>query len=231
VRSPEELHSLFSASEYGRTLNEEIRFGDFKPVDVENAIWTDMLGDDVNNLLHMPHTQKIAARFCLREAMGDDDTRKIILTAATHDWGEAIESDIALPSKTKADELREEQAFRMIAEDLLGKYEGEELSDIVWAILSKNDAVLGDRFRAIEYIGYVTTAMRAGYMGRAVAGRLVKLPFDRPKTEHIAGSLLGLESSLQMQSYATLATYANTYPGIQTIIKEGVPHTDTSNAQ
>jgi hypothetical protein len=229
MRSPEDLHAIFAASEYGRTLDKEVRFGDFKPIDVDNTTWVDVLGDDVNNLLHMPHTQKIAARFCLREAMGDDETRKILLTAATHDWGEAIESDIALPSKTKADEKREEQAFRMIAEDLLGRYDGEELSDIVWDILSKQDEVLGDRFRAIEYIGYNTTAMRAGYMGRAIAGRLIRLPFDRPKTEHISGSLLGLEASLQMQSYPTLAAYAGAYPGIQSIIKEGVPYTQAIN--
>lgn len=224
MKSPEQLHQVFSSSEYGRTLDNSIRFSDFKPVDVENETWVDMLGDDVNNLRHMPHTHQLVARFCIAQSVDADMASTLMTTAMTHDWGEAIDGDIALPHKTAADEESEQANFRLIAEDLLGKYEGEELSDKVWSVLNKDDKELGDMFRAVEYIGYNTTGMRAGYVGRAVAARLIRVPFDRPKTEHLAGSLIGFEYAMLSQSYATLAGYVQKYPGIQTIIHEGVPH-------
>ena len=224
MKSPEQLHHIFSRSDYGQTLDRGIRFADFKPVDIDNQTWVDVLGDDVNNLRHMPHTHRLAGRFSAAEGLAEEDANTLLVTAMTHDWGEAIEGDIPLPFKTAEDDRREQASFRLIAEDLLGKYEGEELSDTVWKVLDKEDEALGDTFRAIEYVGYNTTAMRAGYMGRAIAARLVRLPLDRPTTEHLAGGLLGFESAMQTQSYATLAAYAVKYSGIQTIIQEGVPH-------
>ena len=224
MKSPEQLHQIFAASDFGKTLNGNIRFADFKPVDIDNETWVDVLGDDVNNLHHMPHTHKLVGRFSVAQCLSEKDATTLLTTAMTHDWGEAIDGDIALPFKTEADEVSEQISFRMIADELLGKYEGEELSDTVWNVLNKDDKELGDKFRAIEYIGYNTTAMRAGYMGRAISARLIKLPFDRPKIEHLAGGLIGFESAMQAQSYATLAGYSEKYPGIQRILHEGVPH-------
>lgn len=223
MKSPEQLHQTFAASEYGKTLNNAVRFADFKPVDISNQTWVDVIGDDVNNLRHMPHTHRLAARFALKQTLSEDDTNILRVTAMTHDWGEAIDGDIPLPLKTKQDEVSEQKSYRLIAEDLLGKYEGEELSDTVWRVLDKEDKELGNAFCAIEYIGYNTTAMRAGYMGKLIAARLINLPFDRPTTEHLAGGLIGFESSMQSQSFATLADYVKKYPGISEILHEGVP--------
>lgn len=222
MKSPEQLYEIFASSPYGNTLNSAIRFADFKPVDIDNSTWVEVLGDDVNNLRHMPHTYRLAARFCIAQSLSEEDTDTLIVTAITHDWGEAIDGDIALPFKTVANEIKEQESYRLIAEDLLGKYEGEELSDKVWSILDKEDKELGDKFRAIEYLGYNTTAMRAGYMGRAIAARLVRLPFDRSTTEHLSGGLLSLETAMQSGSYPTLAEYTQKYPGLQTIVHEGV---------
>lgn len=224
MKSPEQLHYVFSRSDYGQTLNQSIRFADFKPVDIDNQTWVDILGDDVNNLQHMSHTHHLAKRFSATEHLSEERANTLLVTAMTHDWGEAIEGDIAAPAKTAEDDIREQASFRLIAEDLLGKYEGEELSDTVWKVLDKEDEVLGDKFKAIEYLGYSTTAMRAGYMGRAIATRLVRLPLDRPRTEHLAGGLIGFEAAMQAQSYTTLAEYAMKYSGIQTIIHEGISH-------
>ena len=224
MRSPEQLHRIFSESEYGKTLDNAVRFADFKPVDIDNQTWADVLGDDVNNLRHMPHTHRLVARFAVKQSLSEDTTNVLRAVAMTHDWGEAIDGDIPLPLKTKEDEVSEQESYRFIAEDLLGKYEGEELSDMVWKVLGKENEELGDAFRAVEYIGYNTTAMRAGYMGRLIAARLVHVPFDRPTTEHLAGGLIGFESSLQSQSFATLAHYVKKYSGISEILHEGVPH-------
>lgn len=224
MKSPERLHQIFSQSDFGKTLNRNIRFSDFKPVDIDNETWVDVLGDDVNNLQHMPHTHRIVGRFSLAECMGEEDTNILLTTAMTHDWGEAIDGDIALPFKTEADEVSEQASFRLIADELLGKYEGEELSDMVWKVLNKDDRELGDKFRAVEYVGYNTTAMRAGYMGRAISARLIRLPFERNKVEHLAGGLIGFENAMQAQSYSTLAGYSEKYPGIQDILHSGVSH-------
>ena len=228
MKSPEQLHQLFSNSDFGKILDGNVRFSDFKPVDIDNDTWVDVLGDDVNNLQHMPHTHRLVGRFCLAQTVSEKETNILLTTAMTHDWGEAIDGDIALPFKTEADEISEQASYRFIAGELLGKYEGEELSDMVWRVLNKDDKELGDKFRAVEYIGYNTTAMRAGYMGRAISARLIKLPFDRPKIEHLAGGLIGFENAMQSQSYATLAGYSEKYSGIQTILHEGVPHVSSN---
>lgn len=224
MKSPEQLHQIFSESDFGKTLGGNIRFSDFKPVDIDNDTWVEVLGDDVNNLQHMPHTHRLVGRFSLAQHLKQEEVDILLTTAMTHDWGEAIDGDIALPFKTEADEASEQVSFRLIANDLLGKYEGEELSDMVWKVLNKDDKELGDKFRAIEYVGYNTTAMRAGYMGRAISARLIRLPYERQKVEHLAGGLLGFESTMQAQSYSTLAEYSKKYSGIQDILHEGVPH-------
>lgn len=228
MRSPFELHQRFAESEYGRKLEGCIRFADFKPEDTSNELWGELLGDDVNNLRHMPHTARIAARFSIAQAQNEEDALKVFTTAITHDWGEAIITDIGLPLKTHDDEVAEQLGYRAIAEDLLGKYEGEELSDMVWSILDHTDRELGPQFKAIEYIGYCTTAARAGYVGRAVMTRVIDPPMTRPEREHLVGALLGLENSLVVHSYPTLAKFAKEYSAIEKIMVDGVPYRHTT---
>lgn len=208
------LYRTFQASEYGQELESRTRFDVFKPDFVGTAMWTRLLGQDVNNLYHMTHTVGIANEFSQYNGLDRESRGKLLRTAVTHDWGEAIIGDIPLPDKTDADESREEVAYRHIATDLLGQH-GEELSDEVWEVLSHHDKDHGDMFRAIEYVGYCTTAIRAGKVATALAHGFVRLDVSRPQKEQLMGGLLGLEKAVTVHNFPTLTAYIDKYPGIE----------------
>jgi len=229
MKSPQELHEIFSASEYGKKLESQTRFSDFQPATISNDTWVGILGDDVNKLHHMPHTFRIAARFAIAQEMNPADMNTLLVTAMTHDWGKAIIGDIALPQKTKADEHLEEIAFRKIADTLLGA-QGEQLSDTVWSVLNYENEQLGDAFSAIENIGYSTTALRAGYMGSLIVNGLVKVDLAQKDEVQLVSSLVGFERVLQAKSFPVLKGYVEKFPIIETLLSQGIPAVQKSTS-
>lgn len=219
--SPEiQYYRDFEASEYGQDLAAKTRFNTFKPEWTGTELWTDLLGDDVNNLYHMPHTHEIAKTFALYGGLGELATHRLLHTAITHDIGEAKIGDIPLPDKTAADESREEVAYREIANELWGGVQGKHLADSVWNILKHEDKELGDQFRAIEYIGYCTTAMRAGLVATRLVNGLQTAPVTRNEKDHLVSGLLGLERAVTVHNYPTLRSYVEKYPHIEDVLKE-----------
>lgn len=214
-----ELFRTFEASQYGEELMQRTRFDTFKPDWVGTELWGQLLGDDVNNLYHMSHTHDLAKRFALYEELGEDTTNVLLTTAATHDWGEAKIGDIPLPDKTEADEKLEKVAYREIARDLLGGKAGDLLTSRTWAVLdptTKN----GDMFRAIEYIGYCTTAMRAGAVATRLVHGLQSAPVSRNEKDQLVSGLLGLERAVSVHNFPVLKGYVEKYPSIQDQLKE-----------
>ena len=222
MKTPEnpDLYETFANSEYGKTLEQNTRFSDFKPEWVTTELWCKLLGDDVNNLRHMQHTKRIAEMFCDAQGVDEDTRETLLLTAATHDWGEAIIGDISLVTKTEADESREEVAYRQIAAELLGAPSGNELANIVWPVLKKENET-GEMFRAIEYIGYCTSGLRAGYAASTLVNRFTPVDVPRKQEIELVGGLLAMEKYLQVYSYRILQDYAEKYKGIQGIVLEG----------
>lgn len=218
--NPVELHRTFEQSEYGKTLAQRTRFDVFKPEWASTELWTDLLGDDVSNLNHMPHTYDLAKRFALYEGLGQVATHNLLVTAVTHDWGEAIIGDIPLPDKTNNDEQNEKVAYAQIAYDLLGGVDGGRLVNTVWPVLSHGDKNLGDRFRAIEYIGYCTTAMRAETVATRLVHGLQTIPAERAQKDQIVSGLLGLSRAVQVGNFPTLKAYVEKYPSIEDQLKE-----------
>lgn len=220
VPIPNNLYEIFANSEYGKTLESNTRFSDFKPEWVTTELWCKLLGDDVNNLRHMSHTTKIAEMFCDVEGISGDTRDILLITATTHDWGEAIIGDISLVRKTEDDESREEVAYRTIANELLGDDVGQALADKVWPVLKKVDEV-GDMFRAIEYVGYCTTGLRAGYAASTLVNRFTPVDIPRKQEIELVGGLMAMEKYLQVYSYRILQDYVQKYAGIQEIVLEG----------
>jgi hypothetical protein len=218
--NPVELHRTFEASDYGQTLAQRTRFNVFKPEWASTELWTGLLGDDVSNLDHMPHTYGITKTFCNYEGMGEKDTNRLLVTAITHDWGEAIIGDIPLPDKTHNDEVNEKVAYAQVAYDGLGAVLGGRLVNTVWPVLSHEEEDLADRFRAIEYIGYCTTAMRAGQVATRLVHGLQKAPVSRAEKDQLVSGLLGLERAVTVGNFPTLKAYVEKYPSIEDQLKE-----------
>jgi len=215
--NPVELYEVFAQSEYGQTLESRSRFNDFKPEWVTSDQWSDLLGDDINNLRHMTHTHNLAKQFCSMNSIDDETTKLLLTTAATHDFGEAIIGDIALPSKTADDETNEEVAYRFIAGEIYGD-KGDALSDEVWSVLS-HKVEAGDMFRAIEYVGYCTSGMRAGHVANLLSHDLIMSEFPRVQKQQLIGGLMAMNKALEVQSYPILKEYVKKYPGIEYMLE------------
>lgn len=212
--TPTLLHTTFSESPYGRDLSERTRFNDFKPDFIDTEMWTRLLGRDVNNLHHMPKTMELATTFGIRNKLDRDTRLELRTVAVTHDWGEAVIGDIPLPSKTADDEKREKIAHRQIAGKLFGQ-QGAELSERVWRVLGHEDEEMGDMFRAIEYIGYCVTGMRAGKVSDAIAHGFVRPPLPRQQVVILQGGLQAMEKNIQVHNFPILNKYIDKYPGIE----------------
>jgi hypothetical protein len=208
--NPEYLHKLFSESDYGDTLRQNIRFGDFKPDYVSNHLWESILGDDVNNLRHMPNTLEIARKFMAYHDVGN--TALFETVAITHDWGEAVVGDVALPDKDLAGvDDKEVEAYKKIAWELWG--EGlEEVPDVVWG-----EHELSEPFNAIEYIGYCQTGLRAGKMACLLANGILKLEMPRKRSDGLVGGLLALNKLVEVKNYPKLAKHSEKYPYIHKV--------------
>ena len=209
----ERLFQDIDNSEYGQLLVQRTRFGNFKPDFVDTEMWCNLLGPDVNNLYHMDYTKHLAEDFCDLGNV-DPDTKDLLLTVAiTHDIGEAIIGDIALPDKTEADEQQEKLAYRKIATELWGEA-GNELTDRVWRVLNKEDAETGDMFRAIEYVGYCSTAKRALLAAESLAHGFIDIGLPRDQKETVMGGLLALHKAVEVNNYPVLKGYIQKYPQI-----------------
>lgn len=166
---PYQLHSAFSDTAYGERLAGQVRFGRYKPEDMGNEAWVDLLGADVNNLDHMPLTLGLTKDFirCMDVAspgeLSDDDKQLLQVAAISHDWGEAIVTDITYSKKTKEDERREKEAFLEIMATEMSAVPGSDL--VVEAahevVFDQVGTRLGKMFNVVERVGYMRTALRA----------------------------------------------------------------------
>ena len=215
-----QLYRDFEASEYGQELATRTRFDVFKPDWASTELWGQLLGDDVNNLYHMPHTYELAKSFAMYENIGEVATDRLLTTAITHDWGEAKIGDIPLPDKTANDENLEFIAYKQIAQELYGGTAGEKLTNTVWPVLRKTDAHLGRMFNAVEYLGYCTTALRAGQVATRLVHGFQHVPVSRAEKDQLVSGLLGLERAVTVGNFPVLKGYVELYPSLEDQIKE-----------
>lgn len=219
--NPNALHYAFLSSEYGLTLAERSRWEVFKPDWVSGIMWHNLLGDDVNNLRHMPHTHYLAKQFCEAQRLDSETTDVLLTVAMTHDWGEAIVGDIPMPEKTDDDERREEIAYRHIATTLLGDEQGTALCATVLPVLyphHKETDGAPDMFRAIEYVGYCTTALRARHVADSIAHGFINLNCSRAQKEQLVGNLYSLHRAVEINNFSTLRDYVKKYPGLEGVL-------------
>lgn len=164
-----EIHEKFEQTDFGKTLAGRVRYERYKPANVSNDQWVELLGADVNNLTHLTLTYGLAQDF-IRNAhalqpdlLTDEDEQLLQVAALIHDWAESIVGDISFGDKTATDEIEEQAAFEA---NLASFYNGDTTlinkarTEIVFDHTGKNK--LGRVFNAIERVGYLRTALRAG---------------------------------------------------------------------
>lgn len=163
-----ELHRTFSGSEYGRKLASEVRWERYKPEDTPNEEWVRLLGRDFSNLEHLYLTYNLCAAFIHHseeyqpDLLSEDDKELLLLTGVTHDWGEAITTDISYGDKTPDDDAKEGMAFSKIATELFPDRADQfaQVQEIIFDHNGENNR-LGAIFSTIEHVGYMRTALIA----------------------------------------------------------------------
>lgn len=161
-----DFYESLKQTEYGETLSSNVRFGRFKPETLENHVWVDILGADVDNLEHMEWTAGIASWYVyeaerLGSPLSEEDKDTLITTAWVHDFAEAIDGDIPDPYKdhTEDAKAKEKRSFIQVASSITD--DPEKLGEKVFPVMY-GTGELARHFRAIELIGYNETALRAG---------------------------------------------------------------------
>lgn len=161
-----DLYIELGHNEYGIKLENEVRYGSYKPENISNDVWTSVLGPDVNNYYHMEYTAGIAAWYIeeserLGEPFSKEEQELLMLTAYTHDFSEAIIGDIPQPEKTGSlqEQVEETMAHLAVMESVTPH--PYVLSRPVLDVMQDRDP-LSRHFQAIEFIGYHETGYRAG---------------------------------------------------------------------
>lgn len=167
-----DLYDALAETEYGQTLQGEIRFGSFKPEWLPNEQWVEMLGPDVDNYQHMSHMAGLTEWFIgesrkLGHDISENDEYRLMVTAYVHDFAEAIDGDVPDPHKDLGAIAlaKERESFITVASSVTN--DAETLARLVMPIMHRQEP-LGDVWRAIELIGYLETAFRANTVLRSL---------------------------------------------------------------
>ncbi|HUA13083.1 MAG TPA: hypothetical protein VL989_01110 [Candidatus Sulfotelmatobacter sp.] len=202
------IHQSFAETELGETLASRVRYTTYKPEEVTNERWEELLGADVNNLDHLALTYGLAKSMVrhLREERPDfltpHEEDVLLVTALIHDWAEAIVGDINYNDKTPEQEAEEMRQLSAI----LGQHYDDDTTGIRELVLeasevvSSPDSKLGKVFNTIERIGYMRTALRASEQARS------------GKAEDCAVGLKWLYSDVLGNHTVTLIERSEEYP-------------------
>lgn len=164
-----EIHEEFEKTDFGKALASRVRYERYKPAEVTNERWVELLGADVNNLTHLTLTYGLTRDFVattdtLQPGYFSKDEKQILQIAALiHDWAESIVGDVSFGDKTAVDEAEEQRVFEShVAQfytgdaiDLIDRARKEVVFD------HAGESKLGSAFNAIERVGYLRTALRA----------------------------------------------------------------------
>lgn len=168
----EQLYRDLGQNEYGQILQDNVRFGRFKPDDIDNETWVHVLGKDVNNLEHMEHTAGITAWYIFESErlgypMRREDQATLMMTAWTHDFAEAIDGDIPDPHKVHSEEEHAKERRSWLR--VMGSVSSTpELMGVAIFPVMFGEVDIARDFRAIEVIGYHDTALKAREQAHAM---------------------------------------------------------------
>lgn len=164
-----DIHAKFSQTPYGQDLARGLRYDRYKPLEISNEEWEAMLGPDVNNLKHMEVTFDLAVAYLdtserAQPGMYSPEEAELIKAAAiSHDWAEAITTDITFSKKTAADTEHEARIFEQYLPEFYNGPAADLILEAAQKISFNEDRTdkLAVAFNAVERIGYMETALKA----------------------------------------------------------------------
>jgi hypothetical protein len=162
-------HEAFAVTEFGQALSNQIRFKDYKPNEVSNDRWKELLGADVNNLDHMLLSYNLT-RVMINALRQDhpgllikEEEDQLLMAAVIHDQAEAVVGDLNYTKKTQAFVEEEMRQLHTMLDVVYGGEESSEYKELVYEaaeIVNNPDTKLGLIFNTVEAVGYLRTALR-----------------------------------------------------------------------
>jgi hypothetical protein len=161
-----QIRHRYANSEYGRILNNQLRWEPSIRNGTTPDQWRKAFGADVNNLLHMDLScglvKTVARRFKSVE-LNSEDLEILLLTAQTHDWAEAVIGDKSFVYKNESDEEEEIGILRALLEEFLPedlKSASPKIPQVI-STLTDKETLRYKIFNVVEQIGYLRTSKRA----------------------------------------------------------------------
>lgn len=215
------IYQAISNSEYGQILRGNIRFSRFKPETIKNSTWEKLLGPDVNNLRHMWFTKKLTDAFIAnspKKQFNSHEAHLLRLAATIHDLAESIVGDIQKIDKNTSDEQRERIVFIQIIQrmtkstEIINRYKSDIYYLIDHILFPKSPTRLSTAFSAIEYLGYLHTAVRAKTVSNL-----------RTRSTPLSRQLQLLNQEVTINSLEKLSTFSPKHPAVSKLIRQILP--------
>lgn len=208
------IHDQFASTQWGRTLNESVRYNRYRSEDMPPSEWESLLGADVNNLDHMWLSYGIARQFIRYSNansayFSEEEQTDILLAATIHDWGEAIVGDTSYDQKTEKQEIDEMDRIHSLVKmmwETKPRNERGRVHKVINTVIEDSTTKTGRAFNAIERIGYLRTGIRAF--------KLSKLP----ELDHLHANLQLLTNNVFLNQLPSLLQYAREYPAVHTFL-------------
>lgn len=214
------VHALFQETDYGNSLEGRSRYHRYRPDYIPDLDWKRLLGNDVDQLRHMPLMYGLTRTFLAECRQNHDPTeedaffteeeeRLLLLTSITHDWGASTSGDITFDHKSATQETKKQKVLESVFIDLFGdNYAGTAYN--VMRVMKGEQDKLSPAFDAIERVTRVRTALAAYNQSR-------NTDITDPGLEQ---NLHWLAANVFSNNITQLVEYADTYAPIQTFINQ-----------
>jgi len=209
-----EIYRIFSLTKYGQKLSREVRYSRYQPVHVSNDKWVELLGWDVNNLLHHLEAYAITKSFVIQSGNLFSEHERIMLyiTAVIHDFAEAVRGDKMFDMKTAVDEREELKCLSYILKELFdghsnGGIEFRHIEEAYQEVMSGRNPKLRQAFNAIERVGYLTTGCRAWMVEKEI------------EDDGLKYGLLWLTHNVLFNQIPKLLEYSDSYFSVRSFLK------------
>jgi len=212
ARNPFVIYEQFSESPEGQAMQHRVRFASFQG-EISNDAWVRFLGADVNNCEHMRLSIGLTRWFIAvhnsevpkKDQFDKHEQELLCLAAGIHDQAEFFVGDIPNPQKTAPNEEEEMRILKIMIDDRYGSDPSRHtiLQEAVDTVLTHKKTKLGGAFSAIEYIGYMRTAVNAWKKQEITNDQMAK------------DNLQNLAIVVKQGDLEKLMQFWDTYPAVQ----------------
>lgn len=227
-----EVSKNFQNSPYHPKLEATARFIRFIPEGWTNQQWESLFGADYNNARHMPLTYGLARRFVGALQLCPERPRRltreeieiVLLSAAIHDWAEAVTGDVTYNNKNHLHEKREKVVLAEMLEELERERISGQLRERILETVFNPSSELGHLFSAVEKVGYLRSAILAWkrYGRPGLSHGYPEVPKVQALTAEVFGNIVGKFTPLSSQ-YSPVKKYLHAHAADFTEIFDQMP--------